>query len=439
MKNYIYVFIMSEVYNIAGISSLDSINQDIVSRNNSIRNTNDMNRRQYIKDIGDLRGKVNSADPKFQKVRDKTESLADAGYSAYTGVKVGKGVGATKIGDAISSTISDGIQQGLNTFKSGSARATRRAEFLDKGQDLQKGFELSEIPNIQYANIASRASARPLQGAIAPPQASTARFVGRRTRGEGDFDLFDDEADGAERLNLRPTSQAIDRFLGTSTAQTPAGYGARVIQPPLTFGKESEEREALGTGEEGMVERPTITANDLPSEDVRGTQVGDNAVKTGGDIIKGGGKALSALGKGLAVLNVGQGVYDAGEDILSKGVVGENKNLRTANVLGMVSGGADAISLGAGSIAGALESAGLVADSTGIGAPLGIAMGLVGAGVGVAGAVEDYIGGKKKKQDLQNKLKSAVAKTPAQITPQALATSTAGEVRKVSKGMSVIS
>ena len=134
-----------------------------------------------------------------------------------------------------------------------------------------------------------------------------------------------------------------------------------------------------------------------------------------------------------------EGVYDAGEDILSKGVVGENKNLRTANVLGMVSGGADAISLGAGSIAGALESAGLVADSTGIGAPLGIAMGLVGAGVGVAGAVEDYIGGKKKKQDLQNKLKSAVAKTPAQITPQALATSTAGEVRKVSKGMSAIS
>ena len=66
-------------------------------------------------------------------------------------------------------------------------------------------------------------------------------------------------------------------------------------------------------------------------------------------------------------------------------------------------------------------------------------MGLVGAGVGVAGAVEDYIGGKKKKQDLQNKLKSAVAKTPAQITPQALATSTAGEVRKVSKGMSAIS
>ena len=435
MKNYIYLFIMSEVYDIAGISSLDSINQDIVSRNNSIRNTNDMNRRQYIKDIGDLRGKVNSADPKIQKVKDKAESLADAGYSAYTGVKVGKGVGATKIGDAISSTISDGIQQGLNTFKSGSARATRRAEFLNKG-DLQEGFELSEIPNRQYATIAERASARPLQGAIAPPQASTARFVGRR---QGNFDLFDDEADGAERLNLRPTSQAIDRFLGTSTAQTPAGYGARVIQPPLTFGKESEEREALGTGEEGMVERPTITANDLPSEDVRGTQVGDNAVKTGGDIIKGGGKALSALGKGLAVLNVGQGVYDAGEDILSKGVVGENKNLRTANVLGMVSGGADAISLGAGSIAGALESAGLVADSTGIGAPLGIAMGLVGAGVGVAGAVEDYIGGKKKKQDLQNKLKSAVAKTPAQITPQALATSTAGEVRKVSKGMSAIS
>ena len=30
---------MSEVYDIAGISSLDSINQDIVSRNNSIRNT----------------------------------------------------------------------------------------------------------------------------------------------------------------------------------------------------------------------------------------------------------------------------------------------------------------------------------------------------------------------------------------------------------------
>ena len=61
MKNYIYLFITSEVYDIAGISSLDSINQDIVSRNNSIRNTNDMNRRQYIKDIGDLRGKVNSA------------------------------------------------------------------------------------------------------------------------------------------------------------------------------------------------------------------------------------------------------------------------------------------------------------------------------------------------------------------------------------------
>ena len=220
---------MSEVYDIAGISSLDSINQDIVSRNNSIRNTNDMNRRQYIKDIGDLRGKVNSADPKIQKVKDKAESLADAGYSAYTGVKVGKGVGATKIGDAISSfataKISDGIQQGLNTFKSGSARATRRAEFLNKG-DLQEGFELSEIPNRQYATIAERASARPLQGAIAPPQASTARFVGRR---QGNFDLFDDEAEGAERLNLRPTSQAIDRFLGTSTAQTPAGYGAAAV------------------------------------------------------------------------------------------------------------------------------------------------------------------------------------------------------------------
>ena len=419
---------MSEVYDIAGVSSLDTINQDIVSRNNLLKNTNDINRRQYIKDIGDLRSKVKSADPTFDKVKDSADTLADAGYSIYTGVKVGKGEGAKAIGQ--------GIREGLSTITSSGQRATRRAEFLNQApttEPLQsvsrgepEGTELGELP---------RASRVGLEAPASVPQASTARFVGRR-QGES-FDLFDDEARTAERLGVRPTTQGIDRFLGTATGETPAGYGARVLQPPLTFSKENEEREAEGTGEELAKQRPDLNEiTSKPPEDIKGTELGaesvENEVKSGGDLLKG-------IGKGLAVLNVGQGVYDAGQDILSGGIKGENKNLRTANVLGMVSGGADAVSLGAGSIAGALESAGVIADSTGIGAPIGLAMGLVGAGVGVAGAVEDYIGGKKKKQDLQNQLKSAVAKTPIQQTPQAISTSTAGEVRQVAKGMGAIS
>ena len=120
---------MSNVYDIAGISSLDSINQNIVQRNQSISDANERNRRQYIKDISDLRSKVKSADPKFEKVKDSAEGLADAGYSLYTGVKVGKGVGADKLGEAIG----QGIRQGFNRIRSGQSVAdARRTAFLNE-------------------------------------------------------------------------------------------------------------------------------------------------------------------------------------------------------------------------------------------------------------------------------------------------------------------
>jgi hypothetical protein len=536
---------MSEIYDLAGVNALDSINQSIVQRNQGIMDMNDRNRKQYIKDVGDLKNKLKNTDTKFQKVKDSAESLADAGYSAYTGVKVGKGVGA----DKLTETVGQGIREGLSRIRSGQSVAdARRTAFLSEAPIPEfRSARTAQVADSPLERIAQnltqpKAPVRTtpttepdddtfLRQAEALPDAGLAREggveLGRTVdagRGLGmtgtDFpeglDLpsvagptprvftrpaFAETAQRAGRQalqtseggvlsSLKASQSAVERARGGESFESISGLQDTVINPasrvsagqgrviPQSVGvgsapKEDEVREPEVSEVEapkptfelapprpiGSVARPTLKARTPftptaptqrttpaeanPPEAVRGTELGvdsaENAIKSGGDLVKAGKNALGAVGKGLAILNVGQAVDDAGQDILSGKVVGENKNLRASNVLGMVSGGADAVGLGAGSIASGLETAGVVADSTGLGAPLGLAMGIVGAGFGVASAVEDYIGNKKKKQDIQNQLKAKMAQGPTQQTPQALETSTAGEVRQVAKGVSTIS
>ena len=111
------------------------------------------------------------------------------------------------------------------------------------------------------------------------------------------------------------------------------------------------------------------------------------------------GKGIDLLGKAGAGLGVVSGVLDAGKDIESaikgKGLIaGDNSLQKASNISGMISGG--------------LEATGLALDTTGVLAPVGLALNVAG---GVAGAVSgalDYFGDKKDEKTEATKEKQAV-------------------------------
>ena len=97
------------------------------------------------------------------------------------------------------------------------------------------------------------------------------------------------------------------------------------------------------------------------------------------------------IGKVGEVASVGEGAYDAYEDL-----TGHWKQMdalqKTSNVSTMVGG-----AFGAGSLASTLEGAGAILDATGIGAEIGVALGVAGIVAGGVSAIADWMESDKKK------------------------------------------
>ena len=129
-------------------------------------------------------------------------------------------------------------------------------------------------------------------------------------------------------------------------------------------------------------------------------------VKQGGEAaeslapeVAGGARTLEdTLKTGGQALSVGLGALDAVEDISAGKIVGNNAAERVSNVAGMASG--------------ALEGAGLALDATGVGAPLGVALNVLGGIAGLVSGGADIVGQEEEKKSAQGVVKQ-IQKTPA--------------------------
>ena len=132
------------------------------------------------------------------------------------------------------------------------------------------------------------------------------------------------------------------------------------------------------------------------------TTIGKDALDSAKEFLKANvsvgesiGEKASSIGKlGIAStgLSVGLGVLDAVDDLESGKIEGNNAAERVSNVAGMVSGG--------------LEAVGTALDLTGVGAPVGVALNLLGGLAGLAGGVSDIVGEEEEKEKSVSKQKT---------------------------------
>lgn len=153
------------------------------------------------------------------------------------------------------------------------------------------------------------------------------------------------------------------------------------------------------------------------------TTVGKDALDSAKDFLKANvsvgatiGEKASSIGKlGIAStgLSVGLGVLDAVDDLESGKIEGNNAAERVSNVAGMVSGG--------------LEAVGTALDLTGVGAPVGVALNLLGGLAGLAGGISDIVGEEEEKEKSVSQQKTLQkAPVPQEKLQSLVATGTAG-------------
>jgi len=130
------------------------------------------------------------------------------------------------------------------------------------------------------------------------------------------------------------------------------------------------------------------TAADLVKLTTKGANIAEKA------------KSLGSLGLGSAGLSVGLGALDAIDDIESGKIEGKNSAEKISNVAGMASG--------------ALEGLGTTLDLTGIGAPIGVGLNLLGGLTGLVSAGADLFGEAEEKKQAQQK----AAQVQREIVPQ---------------------
>ena len=112
------------------------------------------------------------------------------------------------------------------------------------------------------------------------------------------------------------------------------------------------------------------------------------------------GEKASSIGKlGIAStgLAVGMGLADGIEDLSAGKIVGNNSAERISNVAGMASGG--------------LEAVGTALDLTGVGAPVGVALNLLGGLAGAVSGVSDIVGQSEEKGKAEKNVQT-ISKAP---------------------------
>lgn len=163
-----------------------------------------------------------------------------------------------------------------------------------------------------------------------------------------------------------------------------------------TFASRNIAQSTLPEGSEANLIGGAAEVAEEPAEDV--------AEDVGKDV--GGSSAGEVVGGLLKGATIATGAYDAIKDIANP------KSFQKLDKLGKVSNVA-------GVITGGLETAGLAADATGVGAVVGVplqALGLISGAVGLGAGVVDDIFGEKKKQAAVKRLPtiSPAAKAPQQ-------------------------
>jgi hypothetical protein len=197
--------------------------------------------------------------------------------------------------------------------------------------------------------------------------------------------------------------EAVGRVVGTTVKRAPE-IGEAVLNKTedFLFGKDS------GFAIQGLRDETTVGKDLLDSA--------KDFLKTNVSVGESIGEKASSIGKlGIAStgLSVGLGVLDAVDDLESGKIEGNNAAERVSNVAGMVSGG--------------LEAVGTALDLTGVGAPVGVALNLLGGLAGLAGGVSDIIGEEEEKEKSVSQQKTLQkAPVPQEKLQSLVATGTAG-------------
>tara|TARA_R100001594_G_scaffold150666_1_gene213297 strand:+ start:4229 stop:5182 length:954 start_codon:yes stop_codon:yes gene_type:complete len=207
----------------------------------------------------------------------------------------------------------------------------------------------------------------------------------------------------------------VDAVVNSVSKQVPRLFGEKAM---ATTGDNSTFGNLLKSDEELAKGGDLKASMRLASGEGAGKGIKDlgDFLKSNVSVGENIGEKASSIGKlGIAStgLSVGLGALDAIDDLESGKIEGNNAAERVANVAGMVSGG--------------LEAAGTALDLTGVGAPVGVALNLLGGLAGLAGGVSDIIGEEEEKQKSATQQKTLQkAPVPQEKLQSLVATGTSG-------------
>lgn len=136
--------------------------------------------------------------------------------------------------------------------------------------------------------------------------------------------------------------------------------------------------------EQNSVRAGTSVADDVSSYLKASVSVGED--------IGSKAKSIGKLGIGSTGLSVGIGLLDTYNDLESSKIEGNNTAERISNIASIGSG--------------ALEGVGTALDLTGVGAPVGVALNLLGGLTGLAGGVSELVGEDEEKKSATQNLSS---------------------------------
>ena len=153
----------------------------------------------------------------------------------------------------------------------------------------------------------------------------------------------------------------------------------------------------------------TSAGEDLASYLKAGVSAGETISEKAKSIGK-----LGALGTGLTV---GTGILDAVDDLRAGKIEGNNTAEKFSNIADITAGGLEAIGTGL--------------DLTGVGAPVGVALNLLGGVVSLAGGIADIVGEEKEKEQAKKQVLKVQSAPVPQDKLQALQTlgTTGAEVK----------
>lgn len=190
-------------------------------------------------------------------------------------------------------------------------------------------------------------------------------------------------------------------------AETIGGQVASKGKDIQAVGKVIKSAPQIGEAVLNVSEDALFGSNQFAIQGVRDQTVGSDLIKSATDYLKTGvsvgksvGEKASSIGKlGIAStgLSIGLGLMDAVDDISSHKIEGKNSAEKVSNVAGMVSGG--------------LEAVGTALDLTGVGAPVGVALNLLGGLAGLVGGGSDLIG-ENEERDKAVKQQQQIQNTP---------------------------